>query len=150
MNRPPAFLRRVLTVLLAVTPLLAGADLCTVGALTGRASLACAMEGAAVAPCAASASAPAPRCSHCAPAAPAKAPSRPHGPTCCDLRPQAADAAGTSSLAAPSTAQHAAVAPVPVVPVTFTVSAVRVAPDDGRAPPGHVALDRAPRAPPLA
>jgi hypothetical protein len=149
MNRPPAFLRRVLTVLLAVTPLLAGADLCTVGALTGRAALACAMEGAAVAPCAA-ASAPAPRCSHCAPAAPAKQAARPHGPTCCDLRPQAADAAGTPALAAPSAARQPAVAPVVVVPAVAGASAVLVASDEGRAPPGHVALHRAPRAPPLA
>lgn len=145
--RPSRILRRVLTALLAVTPLLASADLCTVGALTGRAGLTCGMEsgapGCRVAP------APAPRCPHCAAAVPLPEVPRSHGPTCCDLRPQAADVAGPPVLTAPSPLQHPVVALAPVAPVVVMLSAVCVAADDGRAPPGDVPVLRAPRAPPL-
>ncbi len=145
--RPPAFLlRRALTAILAVSPLVASADLCTVGALTGRAELACSMEPGAPA-CRV---APAPKCSHCAPAAPARETARSHGPTCCDLRPQAAAVAGQPMLAAPLPIAHPAVVSAVVAPGVVTASAVRVAPDDGRAPPGDVPAPLSPRAPPLA
>jgi hypothetical protein len=144
--RPPAsILRRVLTVILAVSPLVASADLCTVGALTGRAELACAIESGGPA-CAV---ATAPRCSQCAPAAPARETPRSHGPTCCELRPQAAAVAGQPVLAVPLPLAHPAVAPAVVPTGVVTASAVRVAPDVGRAPPGDVPLLRSPRAPPL-
>jgi hypothetical protein len=147
MNRPATLLRRALTVLLAVTPLLASTDLCTVGALTGRAELACAMASGATA-CRV-ATAPAPKCSHCAPAAPARETPPSHGPTCCDLRPQAEAVAGQPALTAPPPAAHPAVASAVAAPGVATASAVRAAPADGRAPPGDVPVLRSPRAPPL-
>ena len=147
MKRTACLLRRALTLILAVGPLVASTDLCTIGALTGRAGLACAMESGAhacrVAP------APAPRCSHCAPAAPARETPRSHGPTCCELRPQAEAEAGQSGLAVPLPIAHPALASAVAAPVVVTASAVRIAPDDGRAPPGDVAAPRSPRAPPL-
>jgi hypothetical protein len=146
--RPPAsILRRALTVILAVSPLVASTDLCTVGALTGRAELACAMESGG--PACGVTAAPAPKCSHCAPATPARETPRSHGPTCCDLRPQAAAVAGQPMLAVPLPTAHPAVAPAAVAPDVVTASAVRVAPDVGRAPPRDVAVVRSPRAPPL-
>jgi len=147
MNRATDFLRHALSVVLAVTPLLAGADLCTIGALTGRADLACAMESGG--PVCGMASALAPKCSHCAPATPVRETPRSHGPTCCDLRPQAAAVAGQPVLAAPLPIAHPAVASAVVVPGVVTASAVRVASDAGRAPPGDVPVLRSPRAPPL-
>lgn len=154
MNRPATLIRRVVTVLLAVTPLLPGADLCTVGALTGRAGLACGMESGAsvcrVAPGpAVPAGTPIARCSHCAPAVPVREVPRSHGPTCCDLRPQAADVPGQPVLTAPSPVLHPMVALALAAPVVVTASAVSVTPDDGRAPPGDVPVLRTPRAPPL-
>jgi hypothetical protein len=146
--RPPAnLLRRALTVLLAVSPLVASTDLCTVGALTGRAELACAMESGG--PACGVAAAPAPKCSHCAPATPVRETPRAHGPTCCEMRPQAAAVAGQPVLAAPLPITHLAVAPAVPARGVVTASAVRVAPDVGRAPPGDVPVLRAPRAPPL-
>jgi hypothetical protein len=147
MKRPATLLRRVLTVLLAVTPLLASADLCTLGALTGRAGLGCGMEsgapGCRVAP------ETAPKCPHCAPTTPVREVPRSHGPTCCDLRPQAADVAGQPVLTAPSALQSPVVARAAAAPVVLTVSVACVTPDDGRAPPGDVPVLRSPRAPPL-
>ena len=147
MNRAIDSLRRSLGVILAFTPLLAGADLCTIGAVTGRAGMACAMEGAAYASCAAPA--PAQRCSHCAPAPPAKGTPRSHGPTCCELRPQAETVSGQPVLAAPLPIAQLAVASAVVTPGVATARAVPVAPDDGRAPPGDVPVPRSPRGPPL-
>jgi hypothetical protein len=137
-------LRRALTVILAITPLLASADLCTVGALTGRAGMACPMESAGRV-----ASAPASACPHCTPGAPMRAPARPPGPSCCDLRPQAAGAAATLLLAAPQAGDHQAVAPAAVDPAAAPVFALRSESDDGRAPPGPAPLLHSPRAPPL-
>jgi len=145
MNRTAAILRRALNLILALTPLLAGADLCTVGALTGRADLACGMVVAAPASCAV----PAARCSHCAPAAPVKETPRPHGPTCCDLRPQAEGAAGQPGLVPPLPVAHAAAASVAVSPVVVVASPFGVASDDGRAPPADLPPSLFPRAPPL-
>lgn len=146
--RPPArLLRRVLTVILAVSPLLAGADLCTLGALTGRAELACAMESGG--PACRTVSAPAPKCPRCAPATPVRETPRSHGPTCCELRPQAAAVAGQPVLPVPLPTAHPVVAAVVVAPGVLQARAVRVAPDDGRAPPGDVPVLRSPRAPPL-
>jgi len=142
-----AILRRALTVMLAVSPLVASTDLCTVGALTGRAELACAMESGG--PACGVAAAPAPKCSHCAPAAPVRETPRSHGPTCCEMRPQAAAVAGQPVLALPLPITHPAVAAAVVAPGVVTVSAARVAPDAGRAPPRDVRVLRAPRAPPL-
>lgn len=146
--RPPAsILRRALTVFLAVSPLLASADLCTVGALTGRTELACAMDSGG--PACGVAATPAPNCSQCEPAAPAREAPRSQGPTCCDLRPQAAAVAGQPVLAVPQPTMHPAVVAAVVAPDVVTASAVRVAPDVGRAPPRDVRLRRSPRAPPL-
>ena len=146
--RPPAsILRRALTVMLAVSPLVASTDLCTVGALTGRAELACAMESGG--PACGVATAPAPKCSHCARATPVRETPRSHGPTCCEMRPQAAAVAGQPVLAVPLPIAHPVVAPAVVALGVVTASAVRVAHDDGRAPPGDVPLLRSPRAPPL-
>jgi hypothetical protein len=144
--RPPfRHLRRALSVLLALAPLLAGADLCTIGALTGRADLACAMENGGPA-CGV---APAPACSHCAPAAPVRETPRSHGPTCCELRPQAETVSVQPGLAAPPPLAQFAVASAVVAPGVATARAACVAPDDGRAPPGDVPALRSPRAPPL-
>jgi hypothetical protein len=147
MNRPSGIIRRALTVLLALSPLVAGADLCTVGALTGRAELACAMESGGrvcgVAPSAA------PSCSHCAPAAPVRETPRSHGPTCCELRPQAETVSVQPALTASPSIAHLAVASAVVTPGVATARPFRVAQDDGRAPPGDVPALRAPRGPPL-
>lgn len=138
-------LRRALTVILAVSPLVAGADLCTVAALTGRAELACVLESGG----AACGRAPAPQCPRCAPAAPRRATPPSHGPTCCELRPQASAVAGQPVLEWPAPTAHPAMAPAGVAPGVVTVPLARVAPDDDRAPPGGVPLLRSPRAPPL-
>lgn len=146
--RPPAFLlRRALTVFLTVSPLLASADLCTVGALTGRKELACAMESGG--PACGVAAAPTAKCSQCEPSAPVRETPRSHGPTCCELRPQAAAVAGQPALAVPQPAAHPAVVAAVMGYDLITASAVRVAPDAGRAPPGGVTPVRSPRAPPL-
>jgi hypothetical protein len=147
MNRAIESLRRALGVILAFTPLLAGADLCTIGAVTGRAGLACAMEGAAYASCAAPA--PTQRCSHCAPAAPVKGMPRSHGPTCCDLRPEAEGVAGQPVLTVPLPVAHPALVAAVVAPGIVIAPTVPVAPDDGRAPPGDVPVLTSPRGPPL-
>jgi hypothetical protein len=147
MNRATDLLRRALIVILALTPLLAGADLCTIGALTGRADLACAMELGADA-CRV-ATAPAPKCSHCAPAAPVKETQRPHGLTCCDLRPEAEGAAGQPVLAVPLPVARPASASIAVPPVVVVASPIGIAPDDGRAPPVDLPPPLSPRAPPL-
>jgi hypothetical protein len=148
MNRATDFLRRALSVILALTPLLASADLCTIGALTGRADLACAMESGG--PVCRAATAPAPSCSHCAPAAPAKETPRSHGPTCCDLRPEAEGAAGQPSLVPPLPVAHPASASIAVTPVIVVSSAFAIGPDDDRAPPADLPPSLSPRAPPLA
>jgi len=146
MNRATDFLRRTLSVMLALTPLLAGADLCTIGAVTGRADLACAMDSGA--PACRVASAPAPKCSHCAPAAPVKQAPHRQGPTCCDLRPEAAGTTTQPVLDLPLPVSHQAAAFVAVTPVLVASPFVDVA-DDDRAPPGATPLLRSPRAPPL-
>ena len=146
--RPPAdLLRRILILLLAVSPLVASADLCTVGAVTGRAELACAMESGG--PDRRVAAAPAPNCSHCPPVTPVCETPRSHGPTCCEMRSQAAAVAGQPVLAVPLPITHPALASAVVVPAVATARSVRVAPDVGHAPPGDVPVHRAPRAPPL-
>jgi hypothetical protein len=146
MNRATDFLRRALGVMLALTPLLAGADLCTVGALTGRADLACAMESGA--PACRMAAAPAPGCPHCAPAAPVKGTPRRHGPTCCDLRPEAEGVAGQPVLVTPLPVVHPA-ASFAEAPVVVAASPFGIAPDDDRAPPADLPPPHSPRAPPL-
>ena len=146
MNRTSGFLRRTLGVILALTPLLAGADLCTLGALTGRADLACAMESGG--PVCGAATAPAPRCPYCAPAAPAKKTPRPDGPTCCDLRPEADGAAGQPVLVMPPPVAHPASAPVVESPVVVA-SLFGLAPDDDPGPPADLPPPVSPRAPPL-
>ena len=146
MNCATHFMRHALTLLLAVSPLVANADLCTIGALTGRAELACAMESGG--PVCRASTVPAPSCSHCAPAGPERETPRSHGPTCCEWRPQAEAVSGQPVLIAPPIA-HAAVIPAVVAPDVVRASAVRVAPDDDRAPPGDVPVLRSPRAPPL-
>jgi hypothetical protein len=148
MNRPASILRRVLAALLTVTPLLAGADLCTLGAIAGRADLACAMESGANA-CRVTA-APAPGCAHCTPATPAKTPPRHHGPTCCDLRPEADGAVAQLALSAPAPTQPLAVIPCFAVAARMSASVTVVTPDDGRAPPGALPPLLSPRAPPQA
>jgi len=147
MNRATDFLRHALSVVLAVTPLLAGADLCTIGALTGRADLACAMESGG--PACRVAAAPAPKCSHCAPAAPVRETPRPHGPTCCDLRPEAEGAAGQPVLVLPLPAAHPSSPSIVVTPVVVVASPYGIAHDDGRAPPADLPPPVSPRAPPL-
>ncbi len=148
MNPPATLFRRVLSVLLALTPLLATADLCTIGALTGRADLACAMESGG--PACRVATAPAPKCSHCAPATPVKETPRPRGTTCCDLRPEAEVAAGQPALALPLPVAHPASPAVGVTPVVVVASAFAMGPDDDRAPPADLPPPLSPRAPPLA
>ena len=145
MKPATGFLRHALSVILALTPLLASADLCTVGALTGRADMACAMEGAASACCAAPAVDAA--CSQCAPATPVRETPRPRGPTCCDLQPQAEGATAQPVLVLPLPVVHAA-ASVVVAPVVVS-SPFGVASDDGRAPPADLPPQLSPRAPPL-
>jgi hypothetical protein len=147
MNRATDFLRRALSVTLTLTPLLAGADLCTIGALTGRADLACAMESGG--PACRVATAPAPKCSHCAPATPVKETPRPHGPTCCDLRPEAEGAAGQPGPVLPLPVAHPASASIAVAPVVVVASPFGFASDDGRAPPADLPPPLSPRAPPL-
>jgi hypothetical protein len=147
MNRATDVLRRALSVILVLTPLLAGADLCTIGALTGRADLACAMESGG--PACRAATAPAPKCSHCAPATPVKETPRPAGPTCCDLRPEAEAAAGQPVLVLPLPVAHPAVAPVAMPPVVVAPP-FGIASDDDRAPPADLPPPVSPRAPPLA
>ncbi len=147
MNRATAFLRRALGVILAITPLLAGADLCTVGALTGRADLACAMESGG--PACRTVVAATPKCSRCAPAAPVPETPRSQGPTCCDLRPQGTAVAGQPVLDASSSAAVAVVSPLLPVSDPAASSSVRPDPDDGRAPPGGPPDRISPRAPPL-
>jgi hypothetical protein len=147
--RPPTFLlSRALSVILAVSPLLATADLCTIGALPGRADLACAMESGG--PACRVATAPAPKCSHCAPATPVKETPRPHGPTCCDLRPEAEVAAGQPAPVPPLPVSHPASAAVGADPVLAVVPAIAIGPDDDRAPPADLPPPLSPRAPPLA
>jgi hypothetical protein len=146
MKRTACLFRRALTVILAVSPLVASADLCIVGALTGRAELACAMESGA--PACRVATTTAPKCPHCAPAAPVRGIPRSHGPTCCELRPQGEAEAGQPVLAAPLAIAHPAVASALAAPVV-TASAVCIASDDGRAPPGGLPAPLSPRAPPL-
>jgi hypothetical protein len=147
MRPPVSIFRRALTLILAVSPLVASADLCTIGALTGRAELACAMESGG--PACAVAPAPAPKCARCEPAAPACEAPRSHGPTCCELRPQAAAVAGQPVLAVPLPTAHPAAAATVAVPGVSAMRAVRIVLDDGRAPPGDVSVLRSPRAPPL-
>jgi len=147
MNRPATLLRRALTVLLAVSPLVAGADLCTVGAITGHAELACAMESGG--PVCGMAPAPAPKCSHCAPAAPVRETPRSHGPTCCDLRPEAEGAAGQPVLVLPLPVAHPASASVAAAPVVVVAQAFAIGPEDDRAPPADLPPPVSPRAPPL-
>jgi hypothetical protein len=150
---PPtsATLRRLLTAALVILPPLAGTDLCTVGALTGRAELMCGMERTATA-CPARPVLLA--CPHCAPAgaapasAPAPAPAS-HGPTCCDLRPQAAGPGEAPTLAAPLTAVHLAVAAPDPAGIPPAPAVACVEPGAGRAPPGRSALPLSARAPPL-
>jgi hypothetical protein len=146
MNRATDFLRRALGVVLALAPLLAGADLCTIGALTGRVDLACAMESGG--PACRVAAAAVPRCPHCAPAAPAKQMPRPHGPTCCDVRPEAEGAAGQPVLVLPLPVAHSAPVSIAVAPVVVA-SPFGGASDDDRAPPADLPPPVSPRAPPL-
>ena len=148
MSAPTSILRRVLTVLVAVTPLLASADVCTIGAVTGRASLSCPMDAGA--PACHVAPRPAPKCSHCAPAAPVRETPRPSGATCCDVRPQAAAAAEQPVLGAPAPSAHPAWTSDVAVPVVVAVSRLPVLSDDGRAPPADLPPLLFPRAPPLA
>jgi hypothetical protein len=147
--RPPTFLlSRALTVILAVSPLLATADLCTIGALSGRADLACAMESGG--PACRAVTAPAPKCSHCAPATPVQETPRPRGTTCCDLRPEAEVAAGQPAPVSPLPVAHPASTVVGAIPVVDVVSALAIGPEDDRAPPADLPPPLSPRAPPLA
>lgn len=148
MNRATEFLRRALSVMLALTPLLAGADLCTVGALTGRVDLACAMESGA--PGCRAATTPAPKCSHCAPAAPVRETPRSHGPTCCDLRPEAEGTAAQPVLVMPLPVSHPASSPIAMIPAVVVASPFGIVPDDDRSPPADLPPPHSPRAPPLA
>jgi hypothetical protein len=150
MKPTSALLRRFLTAALVILPPLAGTDLCTIGALTGRTDLMCGMERALARPAAAAPAA----CPHCASAGPAPAtgpaPASNGGPTCCDLRPQAATAGEAPALSAPAPLAHPAVTapdfafvipPAPAVPCVVA--------DAGRAPPGDPPPPPSPRAPPL-
>jgi hypothetical protein len=157
MKPASAILRRVLTTALAILPPLAGMDLCTVGAVTGRADLMCGMERTASV-CQVKT---APRaCPYCAPAeprptlrvgtpAPAPAPAPSRGPTCCDLRPQAAGTGEAPALGVPSIVAHPAAAAASVSGIAPPPSAVPVVSDAGRAPPGDRPPPLSPRAPPL-
>jgi hypothetical protein len=147
MRPPVSIFRQALAVILVISPLVASTDLCTLGALTGRAELACAMESGG--PDCRLASRPAPKCSHCAPATPGRETPRPHGPTCCELRPQAENTAGRPSLTAPPLIANPAVTLAVVDPVVLPVAPACVASDDGGAPPGGAPVLRSPRAPPL-
>jgi hypothetical protein len=149
MNATSSILRRLLAGALLIVPPLAGTDLCTLGALTGRADLMCGMERTATA-CPARPVPPA--CPHCAPAAaaPASAPApASHGPTCCDLRPQAAGTGEAPTLTAPlPTAHLAVVAPDPAgIPPAPAIAGIE--PDVGHAPPGESPPPLSARAPPL-
>jgi hypothetical protein len=148
MIRPATILRRALSVFLALAPLIAGADLCTIGALTGRADLACAMESGG--PACRTMTVPVPKCSHCAPATPVKETQRPRGMTCCDLRPEADGAAGQPVLVQPSPVAHPASPSAGATPVLVVASAFAIGPDDDRAPPAGPPPPLSPRAPPLA
>jgi len=147
MKPATAHLRRALSVVLALTPLLAGADLCTVGALTGRSDLACGMERAVAAPAVERAATPA--CPYCHPAAAPQPTRLPRGTTCCDLRPAAAAAATPPELSAPVTPAPAAVAGIAAAPEPPADASSRVARDAGRAPPGAPPSLHSSRAPPL-
>jgi hypothetical protein len=147
MNRPTGSLRRALSVVLALAPLLAGADLCTLGALTGRADLACAMESGG--PACGVATAPASKCPYCASATPVKKTPRPDGPTCCGLRPEADGAAGQPVLVMPPPAAHPASSSIVVTPAVVVASPLGIAQDDDRAPPADLPPPLSPRAPPL-
>lgn len=140
-------LRRSLAVLLTVTPLLASADLCMVGALTGRADLMCGMERTATACHAEAAPPPCARCVSTEPA-PAPEPAPSQGPTCCDLRPQAEGSGGQPALFPPLPIAHPAAASVVVAPVVVA-SAFGIASGADRAPPADLPPPLSPRAPPL-
>jgi len=142
---------RLLTAFVAVMPLLAGADVCTVGALTGRGSPGCPLESAAPA-CHVAADA-APACPHCAPAAPA-APRhetpRPARETCCGLRPEAPGTALQPALDAPAPSAHPALTGEVADAVLLVTSRAVAVSDDGRAPPADPPTPLSPRAPPQA
>jgi hypothetical protein len=138
-------LRRILTLLVGLAPLLAGADLCTLGAIAGRPDMACSMEAASrpVAPAGVK------HCPYCGTKdAPRESP-RSQAPTCCDLRPQASGVAIAPLPGAPASHAHPAVAVAVAAPAAPVVSGFRPAPDVGRAPPGEPPAPLSPRAPPL-
>lgn len=145
MKPAPVVLRRLLTALLVVLTPLAGLDLCTAGALAGRADLMCGMERSAR-PCATP-----PACPHCTPVPRVPTPPSPasHGPTCCDLQPQASSVGEVPALLTPAVTAHPAVAVADLVGDPPALPAVRVEPPDGRAPPGEFPPPLSPRAPPL-
>ncbi len=144
-------LRRALALVLALAPLAAQADACTLGAVTGRTDVQCGMEMAlATTPAVAAESG---SCPFCHAGAPARGPSRgaPAGaPTCCDLKPQATPAAFAPQPAAPAGFEHPAIAAVVPAPEARPAAAsLRFDPDVGRAPP-HAGRPPLPsRAPPL-
>jgi hypothetical protein len=139
-------LRRLLTFALALAPLLAQADACTLGAVAGRPDLACGMEQ--VRPPVAAAVESCPYCHHEAPQAAPEKP-RPAAPTCCDLKPQATVDAAVEAPGVPAGYDHPAASPVVTAPAAPVTAGVRIDPDAGRAPPGHRAAPPLPsRAPP--
>jgi hypothetical protein len=145
----PVSLQSALATLVAALPLLAGTDPCTIGALAGRASMACVAQAESVLGCPV-APTPAPACPHCAPASPAKGGRpAPTTRTCCDLKPLASGAEQQPTLSVPS----------PALASSLPARAALAAPASdwyGRAvaarnapPPGESLSPSSPRAPPL-
>jgi hypothetical protein len=147
MIRLIASLQRVFATFVAVVPLVAGTDCCTVGALTGHASMVCVAQAEAAMSC--HVQTPQSACPYCAPAAPAPPGSQPRGGTCCDLKPQAPAAAQQPSLAAPFQIAHAAFPVVTVLPAPASAWHGQAVPASDGSPPGEIPAPLSPRAPPL-
>ncbi len=148
MLRLIAAVSRAFATFVAVVPLLVSTDPCTVGALTGRASVVCVARAEAALACAAQS--PQPACSHCGQAAPEPGGPRPSGDTCCDLKPQAPGAAQQPALAfSPAAAHPACIARAEAPePTSAWLGVCATAP--GESPPGAPPSPGSPRAPPLA
>ncbi len=140
-------LRRALTFALALAPLVAQADACTVGAVAGRPDMACGMER--MQPVVASAAESCPYCHAGSAAKPAPVRPRPEHLTCCDLKPEATADAGIALPGFPAGFEHPAVAPIVSAPEAAVATRIAPVPDVGRAPPGGFSTLLPSRAPPL-
>ncbi len=136
-----------LATILAVLPLVAGTDPCTVGALIGRASLVCVARVEAMLALAAQ-SAPS-ACERCGPAAPDPRRPQPRGDTCCDLKPQAPGRPEQPGIALASTAAHPLCLAHAALPAPGTAWVGAGSGGSDESPPGQPRPSPLPRAPPL-